>query len=90
MSSIPSDNIANTTHGKPAGRLDDHRFLTGQARFTADMDVEDQLYAIVGRSSHAHAAILSIDISSAFDVEGVVGVHTVTDLDNDGMWNFNW
>ena len=85
MSTIPSDNIANTTHGKTAGRLEDHRFLTGQARFTADMDVEGQLYAIVVRSNHAHAAILDIDNSSAFEVEGVVGVHTITDLDNDGI-----
>ena len=82
MSTTPSDNIANNTHGKTAGRLEDHRFLTGQARFTADMDVEGQLYAIVVRSNHAHAAILDIDNSAAFEVEGVVGVHTITDLDN--------
>ena len=85
MSVIPAVNNENAMCSKTAERLEDNRFLTGQARFTADMNIENQLYAVVVRSNHAHAAILNIDASPAFEVEGVVGVHTVTDLDNDGI-----
>ncbi len=70
---------------KSAERLEDYRFLTGQARYTSDINLNHQLYAVIVRSIHAHAAILSIDTKIALEIDGVIGVHTVTDLDEDGI-----
>ena len=61
MSITPPDSAKDIRPGKSARRLEDHRFLTGSARYTADLNRDDQLYAVVIRSDHAHAEILAID-----------------------------
>ncbi len=66
-------------------RLEDQRFLTGHGRFVADMDIDGQLHMAVVRSPHAFAEILFVDTSEALQVEGVVGIHTETDLIADGI-----
>ena len=50
--------------GKPLPRLEDQRFLTGKACYTADIDLPGQAYAVVLRSPHAHAEIEDIDVES--------------------------
>lgn len=85
MSITPPDSAKDIRPGKSARRLEDHRFLTGSARYTADLNRDDQLYAVVIRSDHAHAEILAIDASAALEIDGVKGVHTVADLDADGL-----
>jgi carbon-monoxide dehydrogenase large subunit len=66
--------------GKPLPRLEDRRFLTGQASFTADLDLPDQAYAVVVRSPHAHAEIEAIDAAAARATPGVLAVYTSDDL----------
>ena len=66
--------------GKPLPRLEDARFLTGQASFTADLDLPDQAHAVVVRSPHAHAAIERIELAAARAAPGVLAVHTGADL----------
>ena len=46
-------------------RVEDPRLLTGAGRYTADLDLPDQAYAVVVRSPHAHARLLSIDAAAA-------------------------
>ena len=66
--------------GKPLPRLEDGRFLRGEAKFTADLSLDDQAHAVVVRSPHAHATIKAIDTAEASAIPGVLGVLTAVDL----------
>ena len=54
--------------------------VTGRARFGADHLPPGCLHARVLRSPHAHARIVSIDVSRALALDGVKGVVTAADL----------
>jgi carbon-monoxide dehydrogenase large subunit len=60
--------------GQAVRRLEDQRFLTGAGRYTDDISVAGQVYLYVLRSPHAHADIVSIDLSAARGAPGVLGV----------------
>jgi carbon-monoxide dehydrogenase large subunit len=61
-------------------RFEDERFLTGQGRYLDDETVPRALHAMVLRSPHAHAAILSIDAQAARSLPGVRAVYTEADI----------
>lgn len=65
-------------------RREDQRFLTGQGDYLDDRLVTGELSAAVLRSPHAHATIVSIDVSAAAALPGVRGVFTSADLDGLG------
>ena len=69
-----------TVIGQRLTRKEDPALLTGEARFTADLDVPGALYLAVVRSPYAHARITSVDTSRAAGAEGVVAVYTGADL----------
>ena len=71
--------------GQPARRKEDRRFITGEGRFTDDIDLPGQVHACFVRSPHAHAHIVGMDIASARDVPGVLGVLTGQDYGDDGL-----
>lgn len=72
---------AETFVGKPFLRLEDPALLRGQARFVDDLPVKPgTLHAAVLRSPHAHAEIVSIDISKARQASGVAAVITRDDI----------
>ena len=54
--------------------------VTGQARYSADINLPGMLYGKVLRSPHAHARIKSIDASRALALPGVKAVVTSADL----------
>ena len=54
--------------------------VTGRALYGADVALPGTLHGAVLRSPHAHARILSIDISKAERMEGVFAVVTADDL----------
>src|SRR5882672_8555197 len=62
------------------GRLEDRRLLTGQGRFTSDWNFPNQAHAAFLRSDRAHAEIVSIDVSAALEVTGVLAVLTGKDV----------
>jgi len=62
-------------------RREDHRLLTGQGQFVADLVLPRMLHAIFVRSSVAHAHIRSIDCSRAAAMPGVVSVLAGPDLE---------
>ncbi len=74
-----------TKIGGSTRRSEDKRFLTGQGRYTDDINMAGQTYACFVRSPHAHARINSIDTSMARDADGVLAVFTGEDLANDGI-----
>jgi len=65
--------------GQDKQRVDGWEKVTGQARFTADLNLGRFYYARTLRSTHAHAAIRSLDISTALTVPGVRAVVTGED-----------
>lgn len=71
--------------GMPIPRKEDRRFLTGTGTYVDDIDLPDMLHAAILRSPYAHARILSIDVSRAAALDGVVAVLTYNDLDIAGQ-----
>ncbi len=70
----------NTVIGQRMLRREDPALLTGEARFTADLDIPGALFLAVVRSPYAHARITSIDTAAAAGAEGVVAVYSGADL----------
>lgn len=66
--------------GQSVSRFEDPRLLRGQGRFVDDENLAGQAYAVLVRSPHAHAAIVSIDIAAAEAAPGVLGVFTGQDV----------
>jgi xanthine dehydrogenase YagR molybdenum-binding subunit len=62
--------------GKATPRLDGVAKVTGQARYTYDINLPGMLHAKILRSPHPHARILSIDASGAMKLAGVKAVLT--------------
>ena len=71
--------------GASVRRKEDHRFITGQGRYTDDISRHGQAHAYFVRSPHAHAKIRSLDTSAARAAKGVVGVLTGADLAADKL-----
>ncbi len=71
--------------GASVRRKEDYRFLTGQGRYTDDINRPGQTYAYFLRSPHAHAKIRSIDTSAAKAASGVVAVFIGGDPEADGV-----
>lgn len=66
--------------GRPVRRNEDARLLTGQALFIDDLDLPGMLHVAFVRSLDAHARLVSVDVSAARAMPGVVAVYTAGDL----------
>ncbi len=71
--------------GQSVERIEDHRLLTGGGSYTDDFRIEGQSYAFILRSPHAHAEIVSVEISAAKAAPGVLAVLTGDDVAADGL-----
>jgi aerobic carbon-monoxide dehydrogenase large subunit len=71
--------------GQPVTRKEDRRFLTGQGRYVADIDLPRQAYAAFLFSPHAHARIRAIDASAARALPGVFDILTGAEWTEDGL-----
>jgi aerobic carbon-monoxide dehydrogenase large subunit len=87
----PSDSASGTTpHGRGAfigramPRFEDLRFVRGGGNYTDDVSVPGQTYAVFVRAPHAHARIVSIDVSAARRRPGVLAVLVGDDYVGDG------
>ncbi len=61
------------------GRREDARLLTGKGLYAADRSLPNETIGLFLRSDRAHAEILSIDISQALALPGVLAVLTGAD-----------
>jgi len=61
-------------------RIGGDRLVTGAGRFVADVAVPGMLHAVVLRSRHAHARLVSIDAKRALEMPGVRAVMTASDV----------
>ncbi len=66
--------------GKSVKRVEDKRFITGRGNYTDDIVLPHQTYASFVRSPYAHAKIVSIDLSAAKAMPGVVAIYTGVDV----------
>jgi len=71
--------------GAPVRRREDLRLLTGQGRYGDDLTLPDQAYAVMVRSPHAHAEIVTIDAGEACAMPGVLAMLTGRDMMEDGL-----
>ena len=73
--------------GQSVRRLEDPHLIQGLGRYSDDMSLPRQAYAMVVRSTHAHARIRGIDASAALKAPGVLAVLTGDDFAADGLGN---
>jgi aerobic carbon-monoxide dehydrogenase large subunit len=66
--------------GQSVLRTEDQRLLTGNGRFTDDLQLPNMAYGVTVRSPYGHADILSIDTAVAVAMPGVRAVYTAQDL----------
>src|SRR5579862_844291 len=71
--------------GQPVRRREDLRLLTGNGRYSDDVSLPGQAYAVMLRSPHAHALIRAIDTAAARAMPGVLAVLTGEDAPADGL-----
>ncbi len=62
---------------------EDYRFLTGKGRFAGDLVLPKMVHVALVGSTHAHARLLSVDVSRALAHPGVVAAVTGEDLRRD-------
>ncbi len=76
--------VTDTAPSKVIGtrllRREDAALLTGEAKFTDDLVVAGALHLAVLRSPYAHARIVSVDVSGALALPGVVAAYSGADL----------
>lgn len=66
--------------GERVHRVDAREKVLGYGEYVDDMEVEGMIYASAVRSKYPRARVLSIDVSQAKDLPGVVGVYTAADI----------
>ena len=66
--------------GQPVRRSEDPKLVRGEGRYTDDVNVPGQAYAVMVRSRDAHGIIRAIDIDAARKKPGVLAVLTAADL----------
>ncbi len=88
---MPKDTI-EPTHGIGASskRREDIRFLTGDGRYTDDIDVAGQAHVHFLRSDVAHARIVSIRTETAAAMPGVIRIFTGEDFAEVGSIPCGW
>src|SRR5580704_7771512 len=80
-----ADGSGTTGIGAPVRRIEDQRLLTGLGRYSDDLTLPGQAYAVILRSPHAHAEIGTINTDHARAIDGVLAVLTGQDMLADGL-----
>jgi CO/xanthine dehydrogenase Mo-binding subunit len=71
--------------GQPVRRREDLRLITGGGRYSDDLNLPGQAYAVMVRSPYAHALIRSLETETAAAMPGVLAILTSKDLRQDGL-----
>ena len=75
--------------GQPVLRAEDAKLLRGEGRYTDDINLPGQAYAVIVRSCHAHGVIRSIDTAATRKMPGVLAVYTGADIAHYGPLKSN-
>ena len=73
--------VAPSWVGEPLARLEDARFLKGEARYVGDLKPSGALHAVFVRSMHAHGRLRGIDAEAARSAPGVRLVLTAAEIE---------
>ncbi len=76
--------------GASSKRREDVRFLTGQGRYTDDINLLGQAYVHFLRSDVAHGVLKNVDTSAAAAMPGVVRIFTGADFEGVGGVPCGW
>jgi carbon-monoxide dehydrogenase large subunit len=71
--------------GQPVSRKEDPTLLRGEGRYTDDINLAGQAYAVMVRSRIAHGLLKGIDTSAAKAMPGVLAILTHADLEIAGF-----
>ncbi|MGQ0655930.1 MAG: molybdopterin cofactor-binding domain-containing protein, partial [Betaproteobacteria bacterium] len=66
-------------------RVEDDRLLTGKGLYSDDRRFAGEVWMVLVRSPHAHARVVSIDLSDALGAPGVLAAWSMQDLAQDGV-----
>jgi carbon-monoxide dehydrogenase large subunit len=66
--------------GQPVLRSEDPVLVRGEGRFTDDVNLPRQAYAVIVRSRHAHGVLRGIATDAARQMKGVLGIYSAADL----------
>ena len=75
--------------GQSVPRSEDPMLLRGQGRYTDDVSLPGQAYAVMVRSRNGHGVIRAINADAARKMPGVLGVYTAADLEGYGPLKCN-
>src|SRR5690349_16211006 len=70
--------------GQPVRRTEDPVLVQGQGRYTDDVNLPGQAYAVFVRSRHGHGVIKGIETAAAKAMPGVLAIYTGADLSTYG------
>src|SRR3981081_1694851 len=71
--------------GQPVPRSEDPVLLRGEGRYSDDVSLPGQAYAVMVRSHHAHGVIRGIDTAAARAMPGVLAIYAAADLAAGGI-----
>ena len=71
--------------GQPVPRSEDPVLLRGEGRYSDDVSLPGQAYAVMVRSHHAHGVIRAIDTAVARGMPGVLAIYAAADLAAGGI-----
>jgi carbon-monoxide dehydrogenase large subunit len=74
--------VAARFTGSSVKRSEDPRILTGSGNYVADVRLPGMVHAAFLRSPFPHALIRSVDVSTAREAPGVLGVYTGDDMES--------
>jgi aerobic carbon-monoxide dehydrogenase large subunit len=83
---LPGDDLAERLAvekfaiGQSLPRSEDPMLLRGEGRYTDDVSLPGQAYAVMVRSRNAHGRIRAIHLDAARSMPGVLGVYTAANL----------
>jgi carbon-monoxide dehydrogenase large subunit len=66
--------------GQPVPRSEDPYLLRGEGRYTDDINLPFQAYAVMVRSRYGHGKLVGVDAAAARAMPGVLGVYTAADI----------
>src|ERR1700736_3765848 len=72
--------------GKRISRIDGLQKSTGRAKYTSDTNKPGMLFGAMLTSPHAHAKVVSIDVSEAKNLPGVTAVRVISGPGTEVQW----